>query len=170
MLFCPWWYNYFYILWEMFVFWNTICKFADNGADKLMTSRIALFGMSQAFSSIELPGMLLRQRGNRYVIDVGLVDENISTVSSPRGNNDRWLDRAESSFKACRDPACVLVDFIRETFAPLLPVQRSESASYGKIAISSSTDDMFFVILFSNILIIENCTIYSRILFNIFVI
>jgi len=72
---------------------------------------------------------------NRYVIDVGLVVENVSTVSSLRGNNDRWLDRAESSFKAYWDPACVLVDFIRETFSPLLP--GLESASRGKIGISS---------------------------------
>lgn len=55
---------------------------------------------------------------------------------------------AESSFKACRDPVCVLVDFIRETFAPLLPVQRSESVSRGKIGISSLIDDMFRNIIF----------------------
>lgn len=37
-------------------------KFADNGADKLTASHIALLGMSQAFSSIELPGMLAHRR------------------------------------------------------------------------------------------------------------
>jgi len=57
-------------------------------AEKLMASHITLYGTSQAFSSIELPSASTSAR-NRYVIDVGLVVENVSTVSSPRGNNDR---------------------------------------------------------------------------------
>lgn len=51
--------------------------------------------------------------------------------------------------------------FIRETFAPLLLVRRSESASRGKIGISSPywIDDILRKILFSNILFIENYSI-----------
>lgn len=61
-----------------------------NEVEKLMTLHIALFATSQAFSSIEsFARRVSTSARNRYVIDVGLVVENVSTVPSPRENNDQ---------------------------------------------------------------------------------
>ena len=63
---------------------------------------------------------------------------------------------------------CVLVDFIHESFAPLLPVQRS-----GKIHNQRVVEDWYFIIDKDNVISFPNIlrTVqYSRILHYIFVI
>lgn len=52
----------FILYFEKYIRFEIFMQIADNGADKLTTSHITLFGTSQAFSSIELPGMLPHRR------------------------------------------------------------------------------------------------------------
>lgn len=60
-------------------------QIADNSADKL--PRVS--HCSIRLKHFRQSGHASTSAKNRYVIDVGLVVENISTVSSSRGNNDR---------------------------------------------------------------------------------
>lgn len=123
--------------------------------EKLMTSHVALFSMSQAFSSNRVDRVTRHasmSARNRYVIDVGLVVENVSTVSSSRGNNDRWLDPAESSFKARRDTVYVLVDSSVKHLHHFYQLNVLNQR-VGKIDISSLLRQMMYfpcVILFFN--------------------
>lgn len=61
------------------------------GAEKLMTSaRIGEPFVSSIFADRVTTGeRFATSARNRYVIDIGLVVANVSTASSPRGNNDR---------------------------------------------------------------------------------